>query len=177
MMDKVCCVMDIQAFVNDGQIRIREFAFASSNALLHFQVDPQLEPRFGASDRTNAFVQRFVHGLSYKPESSIHTHESLLPGIVQLYELSKSEEKTLVLVKNDQLGGLLASMGIPSYMEESPLRTTWVCPEHAHVRKPRCALSKALALLELTQPATVNRKAAKRWKTKERPTFRGKTTG
>lgn len=152
----VCCAMDIQAFVsNKGHVRIREFAFASDNALLHFQVDPQLRKQDPQASKTNWFVSRFVHGLNFTPVRSMHTHDTIVQKLRELYASSRRKGAKHVLIKNDQLRLLLEALRIPSVeCQDDSLALTWVCSAHVPTAKSRCSLSKVLALAAFIQCPT-----------------------
>ena len=133
-IENFLAVFDMQGFFVDNTFYPREFAVVNNDIKICFEIDCSISNDVKLqSFRQFSYQQHNIHGISLerviKKNRKVIKIENLKNIIKEIYdEISKENNKNIILIKNQQLAKLLDDYEIPYYNLEYNMIANEGCP-------------------------------------------------
>ena len=130
----ICAVMDIQGFSIGKSFYPREVAIVSEDLKVCFEIDSQIPKDLKIkSFRSFSFQKHQIHGIPVENvikerSSQIINLKDLQNFLLEIYCRIRTEEKTLIAIKNQQLAKILNEYNIPYFDLEKEKIGYEICP-------------------------------------------------
>src|SRR5882724_2913577 len=131
---QVCAVVDMQGFFIDKVFYPREFAIVNNEMKLCFEIDCEIQNDLKfKSFRHFSFQQNQIHGIPVEKvlnerTSRVFKISELQTLVYEIYCRFRTEDKSYVAIKNQQLAKLLDEYGIPYLNLERENIGNEICP-------------------------------------------------